>query len=215
MVKISIFDYGAGNIFSLKSSFERNGAKISIINNFNTEEKRGGVEEGVEELDGVILPGVGNFDPAIISISKCKEGFLKIIDKNIPVLGICLGMEMLFKRSDEGNLDGLNIIDGEVLALPKDIVKIPHIGWNSLDIINNKSKLFEGIPNNSWVYFVHSYYTVPKNKDIITSKSNYGIDIPAAIERNNIYCTQFHPEKSSIVGEKMIKNFINICKRSK
>ncbi len=99
--------------------------------------------------------------------------------------------------------------------MPKKIVKIPHIGWNNLRIIESNSKLFEGIPNNSWVYFVHSYYTDPKNEQIITAKSNYGIQIPAAIEINNIYCTQFHPEKSSKIGERMIKNFIRICERSK
>ncbi len=94
------------------------------------------------------------------------------MEKNIPVLGICLGMEMLFEKSEEGQLAGLDIIEGEVLSLPKNLVKIPHIGWNSLEITDNKSKLFEGIPNKSWVYFVHSYYTAPKNSDIITSRSN-------------------------------------------
>jgi len=205
MVKISIFDYGAGNIFSLQSSLQRNGAQVSIINDF----------EESSEVDGIVLPGVGNFDPAIISINKCKTGFSRFIEKNIPLLGICLGMEMLFEKSEEGQLAGLDIIEGEVLSLPKNLVKIPHIGWNSLEITDKKSKLFEGIPNKSWVYFVHSYYTTPKNSDIITSKSNYGVHIPASIEIDSIYCTQFHPEKSSTTGEKMIKNFINICKRSK
>lgn len=205
MVKISIFDYGAGNIFSLKSSLQRNGAHVTIINNLDES----------TEVDGVVLPGVGNFDPAIISINKCRTGFSKFIEKGIPVLGICLGMEMLFDKSEEGELSGLEIIKGEVVSLPKSLVKIPHIGWNSLEIIDRKSKLFEGIPNHTWVYFVHSYYTMPKNSDIITSTSNYGIHIPASIEVNSIYCTQFHPEKSSTIGEKMIKNFISICERSK
>ena len=124
-------------------------------------------------------------------------------------------MEVLFEKSEEGQLAGLDIIKGEVLSLPKNLVKIPHIGWNCLEITGRNSKLFEGISNGSWVYFVHSYYTTPKNSDIITSKSNYGINIPASIEVNNIYCTQFHPEKSSTTGEKMIKNFVKICKRSK
>jgi glutamine amidotransferase len=124
-------------------------------------------------------------------------------------------MEMLFEKSEEGKLAGLNIIKGQVLSLPKRLVKIPHIGWNSLEIIDKKSKLFEDVPDKSWVYFVHSYYTTPKNSDIITSESNYGINIPASIEIDNIYCTQFHPEKSSTVGERMIKNFVKICKRSK
>jgi len=119
------------------------------------------------------------------------------------------------KKSEEGSLEGLKIINGEVLSLPKNRIKIPHIGWNNLDIVNEKSKLFEGVPNNSWVYFVHSYYTMPKDANIITARSNYGISIPASVETNNIYCTQFHPEKSSKIGEKMIKNFVKICTQSK
>jgi glutamine amidotransferase len=206
MVKICIFDYGAGNIYSLQSSLQRNGAKVSIINDFGQEAK---------DADGIVLPGVGNFDPAIVSINKCKAEFSKFLGNNIPILGICLGMEMLFEKSEEGKLAGLNIIKGQVLSLPKRLVKIPHIGWNSLEIIDKKSKLFEDVPDKSWVYFVHSYYTTPKNSDIITSESNYGINIPASIEIDNIYCTQFHPEKSSTVGERMIKNFVKICKRSK
>lgn len=209
MIKISIFDYGAGNIFSLKSSLQRNGADEVKITNYLD------FDSISDEMDGIILPGVGNFDPAIISINKCRAGFSKIIEKNIPVLGICLGMEMLFEKSEEGKLAGLEIIKGEVLSLPKNLVKIPHIGWNCLEITEKDSKLFEGVPNGSWVYFVHSYYTTPKNSDIITSISNYGINIPASIEVNNIYCTQFHPEKSSTTGERMIKNFVKICKRSK
>jgi len=206
MVKIAIFDYGAGNIYSLESSLKRNGAQVSIISHLN---------DSQEEFDGLVLPGVGNFDPAITSINKCKSRFLGYLKQNIPVLGICLGMEMLFEKSEEGNLEGLKIIKGEVVSLPKSLIKIPHIGWNNLEIVNEKSKLFEGIPNNSWVYFVHSYYTVPEEISIITARSNYGISIPACIEKNNIFCTQFHPEKSSEIGERMMKNFIKICTQSK
>jgi glutamine amidotransferase len=206
MFRISIFDYGAGNIFSLESSLKRNVAKVSIINDFN---------DLIEDFDGLVLPGVGNIDPALISINKYKNKFLKYIEKNIPILGICLGMEMLFEKSEEGNLEGLKIIKGEVLSLPKSMIKIPHIGWNNLDIVDGKGKLFEGVPNNSWVYFVHSYYTVPEDANIITARSNYGIQIPASIEKDNIFCTQFHPEKSSKIGEKMIKNFVKICASSK
>ena len=206
MIRISIFDYGAGNIFSLESSLKRNGAKVSIINDFN---------DLIEDFDGLVLPGVGNIDPALISINKYKNKFLKCIEKNIPILGICLGMEMLFEKSEEGNLEGLKIIKGEVLSLPKSMIKIPHIGWNNLDIVDGKGKLFEGVSNNSWVYFVHSYYTVPEDANIITARSNYGIQIPASIEKDNIFCTQFHPEKSSKIGEKMIKNFVKICASSK
>jgi glutamine amidotransferase len=205
MIRIAIFDYGAGNIFSLESSLKRNGASVSVTNDLN---------DVMENFDGLILPGVGNFDPALLSLNKCKKKFLNYIEKDIPILGICLGMEMLFEKSEEGHLEGLKIIKGEVVSLPKSL-KIPHIGWNNLEIVNEKSKLFEGIPNNSWVYFVHSYYTVPEEINIITARSNYGISIPASIEKNNIFCTQFHPEKSSEIGERMMKNFIKICNHSK
>lgn len=205
MIKISIFDYGAGNIFSLESCLKRNGAKVSVIKDLN---------DTTEDFDGLVLPGVGNFDPALKSINECKRKFLNCIEKNIPILGICLGMEMLFEKSEEGKLEGLKVIEGKVLSLPKAKIKIPHIGWNNLDIINKKSKLFKGIPNRPWVYFVHSYYTVPNDTSIVTSRSDYGISIPASIEKNNVFCTQFHPEKSSNIGEKMIKNFINICEGS-
>jgi glutamine amidotransferase len=206
LIRISIFDYGAGNIFSLESSLKRNGAKVSVIKDLNNI---------TEDFDGLVLPGVGNFDPALRSINKCKRKLLNCIEKNIPLLGICLGMEMLFEKSEEGNMEGLKVIEGKVLSLPKSMIKIPHIGWNNLDIINEKNKLFKEIPNKSWVYFVHSYYTVPDDANIITSKSDYGISIPASIEKDNIFCTQFHPEKSSKIGEKMIKNFIKICEGSK
>ena len=139
MIRIAIFDYGAGNIFSLKLALKRNGANVSVINDFN---------DVIENLDGLILPGVGNFDPALLSVYKCKRKFLNYIEKNIPILGICLGMEMLFEKSEEGNLEGLKIIKGEVVSLPKSLIKIPNIGWNNLEIVNEKSKLFEGILNN-------------------------------------------------------------------
>src|SRR6478672_2446870 len=146
MVNIFIFDYGAGNLFSLKSALERNGAKVTIIDNF---------DNITEEVDGLVLPGVGNYDPAMSSINKCKEGFLQYIKKNTPLLGICLGMEMLFEKSEEGNLEGLKVFDGNVVSIPKNNIKIPHIGWNNLVNIKNESKLLKGISSNSYVYFNH------------------------------------------------------------
>ena len=202
MTRIAIFDYGAGNLFSLRSSLERNGAKsVDII--YNLKE--------LSKFDGLILPGVGNFDPAIKSIESSVGYLDKAIDNCIPLLGICLGMEILFNKSEEGKLEGLKILSGEVVMLPKGKVKVPHMGWNNLKI-KTQSKLLKGVKDKSWVYFVHSYKTVPKDHKLVVATSDYGVSIPATIERNNLIGVQFHPEKSGDVGALMIKNFIELCK---
>jgi imidazole glycerol-phosphate synthase subunit HisH len=202
MAKIAIFDYGVGNLFSLKSALERNSAKsVDIIYNLRE----------LPKFDGLVLPGVGNFDPAIRSIEDSRIHLERAINNRMPLLGICLGMEILFNRSEEGRLEGLKILDGDVIMLPKGKVKIPHMGWNNLKT-RGKSKLLKGVKDESWIYFVHSYRTVPKDHKIIVATSNYGVSIPAIIEKDNLIGVQFHPEKSGDVGALMIKNFIKICK---
>jgi len=205
--KVAIFDYGAGNLFSLKVALERNGAhKVLIIRDMKS----------LNNFDGLVLPGVGNFDPAIKSIEPNKELFVKaIVDDYMPMLCICLGMEILFDRSEEGILEGLKMLDGDVVMLPKQKVKVPHMGWNNLEITKKESKLLEGITNNSWVYFVHSYHISSQSKSIVAASSEYGIDIPAVIEKDNLFGTQFHPEKSGKAGSAMIKNFLKVCAKKK
>jgi len=201
MVKVAIFDYGAGNIFSLKNSLEKVGATVDIITNFDKP----------NEYSGLLLPGVGNFDPAMNSIRDfSKTQFLDYVD-NVPVLGICLGMEMFFEKSEEGKEKGLGIMDGEVIILPNSM-KVPHMGWNNLEI-KKPGILLEGVESGSWVYFVHSYRVKPNSNDIITAESDYGIKVPAVVEQDNFFGTQFHPEKSSSVGKIMIKNFLDVCKK--
>lgn len=196
-----IFDYGAGNLFSLKSALERNGAEsVEIIYDL----------KDLEKFDGLVLPGVGNFDPAIRSMKGSAQRLAKALDSGMPVMGICLGMEMLFDRSEEGELEGLKIIDGDVVLLPKGKVKIPHMGWNNLQI-KGDSRLLKGVRDNSWVYFVHSYRTVPKDRKLVVASTDYGVSVPAVIETGNLIGVQFHPEKSGDVGAIMIKNFIEIC----
>ena len=201
MVKVAIFDYGAGNIFSLKNSFENAGASVDVINNFKKP----------NEYSGLLLPGVGNFDPAVKSIIQSSKTGFKDFVNDTPVLGICLGMEMFFEKSEEGKEKGLGVMDGEVIVLP-DTMKVPHMGWNDLEI-KKPGKLLEGVENGSWVYFVHSYRAKPNSNDIITAESDYGIKVPAIVEQDNFFGTQFHPEKSSSVGKIMIKNFLDVCKR--
>jgi glutamine amidotransferase len=204
MTKIAIFDYGSGNLFSLKSALERNEAKSVVVDIiYNLKE--------LPKFDGLVLPGVGNFDPAIRSIKDSASPLDKAIDNCMPVLGICLGMEILFDKSEEGRLEGLKILDGVVIMLPKGKVKIPHMGWNNLQI-KGESKLLKGVKDDSWMYFVHSYKTVPKDRRIVVATSDYGVSIPAVIEKDNLIGVQFHPEKSGNVGALMIKNFIELCK---
>ncbi|MDP3779947.1 MAG: imidazole glycerol phosphate synthase subunit HisH, partial [Nitrosopumilaceae archaeon] len=152
MVRVAIFDYGAGNIFSLKNSLEKNNAEVDVITSFDNS----------NNYSGLILPGVGNFDPAIKSIrERSKKQFNDFVKDKIPVLGICLGMEMFFEKSEEGKEKGLDIMKGEVVLLPKNM-KIPHMGWNNIQI-KQQSKILEGVKDGSWVYFVHSYRVKPKN----------------------------------------------------
>ncbi len=202
MVNVAIFDYGAGNIFSLKNSLEKEGAAVEVITTF----------DNPNNFSGLLLPGVGNFDPAIKSIhNNSKVEFKDFVKDNTPVLGICLGMEMFFEKSEEGDEKGLNVIDGEVIELPS-TMKIPHMGWNNLEIIK-PGKILNGVKNNSWVYFVHSFRVKPSSSEVITAESDYGIRVPAVVEKDNFFGTQFHPEKSGKVGSVMIKNFLEECKR--
>jgi glutamine amidotransferase len=201
-MKIAIFDYGAGNIFSLKVALEKQNVDVDVITNFDVP----------NNYSGLILPGVGNFDPAIRSIRDYSSiSFQEFVKDRMPVLGICLGMEMFFEKSEEGKEKGLAAIDGDVVLLPNKF-KIPHMGWNSLKI-KKSNPLLDGIEDNSWVYFVHSYRVKPKNNDVIVADSDYGIEVPAIVYKNNLYGTQFHPEKSGKIGSIMIKNFLRECNK--
>ena len=158
------------------------------------------------------MPGVGNFDPAIKSIrERSKKQFNEFVKDKIPVLGICLGMEMFFEKSEEGKEKGLDIMKGEVVLLPKNM-KIPHMGWNNIQI-KRQSEILEGVKDGSWVYFVHSYRIKPKNEAIVVAGADYGIQVPAVVEEKTFFGTQFHPEKSGQVGAMMIQNFLSVCKK--
>lgn len=205
MTKIAIFDFGAGNIFNLHQSLLSNGAQyVDVIRSLKE----------LENYDGLVLPGVGNFDAAIGSMQKDSALLNAAVDKGMPILGICLGLEMLFDKSEEGVLEGLKVLDGDVLMLPKTKVKVPHIGWNNLRIVNNESNLLKDIPQDSWVYFVHSYHIEPQDEKLIAAITDYGSILPVVVERSNLFGTQFHPEKSGKIGAQIMKNFVNICEEN-
>jgi imidazole glycerol-phosphate synthase subunit HisH len=205
MSKIAIFDFGAGNLFNLHQSLLRNGAHdVNIVRNLRE----------LKKYDGLVLPGVGNFDSAISSIRDDAVSLNTAIDSGMPILGICLGLEMLFYRSEEGFLDGLKVLEGDVLMLPKKKVKVPHIGWNNLRIVKTESNLLKGVPQDSWVYFVHSYHIEPQDENLIAAITDYGSTLPVVIERSNLFGTQFHPEKSGKIGAQIMKNFVNTCEKN-
>jgi glutamine amidotransferase len=198
-MKVAILDLSVGNLFSIKRSFERIGEEVFLANN----------SKDLDLADVVVIPGVGGFKSGITTLKNNFKDLLHIL-LHKPILGICLGMQLLLEKSYEGGVnEGLGIIKGEVIKLPS-FVKIPHIGWNSIEIVKN-SLLLEDLKNGDYFYFVHSYYCNVK-EDIIIAYTDYGIKFPSIIEKKNIVGTQFHPEKSGKNGLIFLKNFIKWCK---
>lgn len=199
----AIIDYDAGNIKSVEKALLALGEEAII-----TREK-----EKILNADHVILPGVGAFGDAMDKLCSygLKEVIYQVVERGIPFLGICLGLQLLFEKSEESNgVKGLGLLKGEILRIPEEEgLKIPHIGWNSLKY-PNEGRLFKGIPEEAYVYFVHSYYLKAEDESIVKASTQYGTLIHASVEKDNIFACQFHPEKSSDVGLKILKNFINI-----
>ena len=197
---IAIIDYDAGNLKSVEKALDHLG-EISIITRNRDE---------ILSADKVILPGVGSFGDAMGKIHSygLAETIKEVVELKKPFLGICLGLQLLFERSDETDgIEGLGILQGEILRIPNCTgLKIPHMGWNSIDI-RPGAKLFKGIANHEYVYFVHSYYLKAKNEQEVAATTNYSTLIHASIEKDNIFACQFHPEKSGDVGLKILKNF--------
>lgn len=197
----AIIDYGAGNLMSVKKALDYIGAK-SIITSDPAE---------ISAADSVILPGVGAFGDAMDSMRKRGlDGAVKFAAMSgKPFLGICLGLQLLFAQSDETpGAKGLALLNGKITEIPKtNGLKVPHIGWNSIEI-SKSSRLFKGIPSGSYFYFVHSYYLNGANKSDVAATTQYGVKIECAVERGNLFATQFHPEKSGAAGLQVLKNFI-------
>lgn len=200
---IAIIDYDAGNIKSVEKALQALGEEAVITRD----------PEILRKADKLILPGVGAFKDAMDKIrgygleSVIKEQ----IEKKVPFLGICLGLQLLFEESEENpGVEGLGILKGKIVRIPDgDGLKVPQIGWNSLHFKNNGT-LFEGIKEGAYVYFVHSYYLQVKEPEIVTAETEYGVTIHASVQKDNVFACQFHPEKSSDVGMQILKNFINI-----
>ena len=200
---IAIIDYNAGNLKSVEKALHLLGEETVITRSF----------QEIEAADKVILPGVGAFGDAMGQLKKYEldKVIREVTAQGKPFLGICLGLQLLFEGSDESQgVEGLHILDGQVLRIPDAPgLKIPHIGWNSLELAND-GRLFQGIEKGAYVYFVHSYYLKAANEQIVKATTEYSTHIHASVEQGNVFACQFHPEKSGAVGLSILKNFADL-----
>ena len=200
---IAIIDYDAGNLKSVEKALLSMNEECIITRD----------SKEILTADTVILPGVGAFGDAMDKIKSFElDKIIKeVAAKGTPFLGICLGLQLLFEGSDESQgVEGLHILDGSIKRIPdKEGLKIPHIGWNSLDLIN-EGRLFKGLSKEPYVYFVHSYYLEAADNNIVKATTEYSTTIHASVEKDNVFACQFHPEKSSTVGLQILKNFTEI-----
>ncbi len=201
---IAIIDYGAGNLQSVKNALDFIGTQSVVTDK----------PQVIESADGVILPGVGSFGDAMASMrASGLVGAVKAAAlSGKPFLGICLGLQVLFESSEESpGVEGLCVLKGKILKIPDSGLKVPHMGWNSLEIMNNMG-VYKDIPQNTYVYFVHSYYLAAENEADVAAKTFYGVSIDAAVSVGNLFGMQFHPEKSGDLGLQMLRNFSALCK---
>jgi len=207
---IAVIDYGMGNLRSVEKSFQAIGAQVIVTHDRNL----------ILNADSIVLPGVGSFKDCMNNLQKLKliDPIRESIDNGKPFLGICLGLQVLFDESEEyGPVAGLGILAGKVVRFPNKIsetkngplIKVPHMGWNKI-LVKKTDSLFETVETTPYFYFVHSYYVVPEDPDIVATVTHYGIEFVSGIQYKNIYAFQFHPEKSQTLGLSLLKRFSNL-----
>jgi glutamine amidotransferase len=203
---IAIVDYGMGNLRSVSKAFQSQEFPAVVTRS----------PEHISNSSGLVLPGVGAFGDCVKNLTEYGliDPILKFIDSGKPFLGICLGLQVLFEESEEApGVKGLGVVKGRVVRFPdfkEEHLKVPHMGWNQVSI-KKDVPILKGIPENSWFYFVHSFYPSPEDDSVSAVKTTYGFEFTAAVSKNNIFASQFHPEKSSDLGLKMIRNFSIQC----
>ncbi|MCK4401715.1 imidazole glycerol phosphate synthase subunit HisH [bacterium] len=200
---ITVVDYGLGNLRSVSKAVEKLGAEVEVTDS----------PEKIEKADGIILPGVGAFHIGMQNLKRLNllPVLSEAISKGTPFLGICLGFQILFTQSEEhGICNGMDIIKGKVKRFTHEL-KIPHMGWNQVKRQKAKGKIFNGVSDNSYFYFVHSYYAEPEDKNVIIAATEYGHEFTSAVNKDNVWGVQFHPEKSSELGLKILGNFLSLC----
>lgn len=200
---VAVIDYDAGNIKSVQKALEHLGGQVSVTRD----------RDEILAADRVILPGVGNFGDAMAKINSfgLDAVIREATERKTPFLGICLGLQLLFEESEESpGVKGLGLLPGKIIRIPKaEGLKVPQIGWNALKY-PSEGRLFQGVAEGSYVYFVHSYYLQAQEKDIVKATVEYGVSVEASVEKENIFACQFHPEKSSDAGLQILKNFLEI-----
>jgi len=198
-MRIEIFDYGAGNLFSIQAALRKEGAKTALTK----DGKR------MREADALVLPGVGSFNQAakMLPMRKIRDA----VESGKPILGVCLGLQLFLSKSEEGEGQGLSLFPGQVKKFRSAGVKVPQIGWNTLTV-RKESALTEGLDEEPWVYYVNSYYPATKGRWVVAT-SDYGVEFPALVSEKNVHGTQFHPEKSGEAGRRILRNFLRTVKR--
>jgi len=199
---VTVVNYGVGNLRSIRKGLEKSGVQVKVTHN----------STDLRSADAIVLPGVGAFAPAVKNMEPIADVVAEAMNDGTPILGVCLGLQLLFTRSSEGgSIKGLDFISGEVVKLPES-VKTPQMGWNTINFTKSHP-LLDGVKDHSYVYFVHSYYPQPTDPDVVVATTEYGVSFASMVAKKNLFATQFHPEKSSKTGLMMLKNFVRIVKR--
>lgn len=203
---IAIVDYGMGNLRSVEKGFLKVGVDAEVVSD----------TKAIDDSDAVVLPGVGAFRDCMRNLNNAglTQAIIRNIEKGKPFLGICLGLQMLFSESEEfGMCKGLDVLRGKVVRFPESELKVPHMGWNNVKVLR-RPPVFDGIPDNSFFYFVHSFYVAPDDKEVVATTTDYGLEFTSMVWKDNIFATQFHPEKSQELGLRILKGFGAFVKKA-